>query len=117
MTTTAIISLSLLSIVVCLQTWWIIRSIKKFLLIRDLFDDVYTNIGSYLAHLNHVHSMERYYGDETLESLIEHGETTVTGVEEFLEVFSEFSDLGTINLLEEEGEEQLDGDTTEEEKE
>ena len=111
-----LVVISLVFIIVCLQAWWISRSIKKFLLIRDLFEDVYVSMTSYLEHLNHVHSLERYYGDETLESLVEHGETTATSVEEFLEVFSEFSELGTVLLPEEdEGVDELYGKTNEEE--
>ena len=117
MSITTIVLFSIAGVLICFQLWWITRSIKKFLLIRDLFDDVYMNIGEYLEHLKHVHSMERYYGDVTLESLIEHGETTAASVEEFLEVFSEFSELGAISLLEEdEGVDQLDGETNQEEE-
>ena len=117
MDTILLIVISLMFILACFQAWWITRSIKKFLLIRDLFEDVYVNIASYLEHLNHVHSLERYYGDETLEGLVEHSETTAANVEEFLEVFSEFSELGAIILPEEdEGVDELDDDANQEEQ-
>jgi hypothetical protein len=103
------ITIGILGAIVILQGWWIFRSIKLLWVIKDLFSSVYANIATYYDHLKHVHSLERYYGDETLKGLIEHGESTCLGVEEFLEIFAEFEDSGEINLpeFEEEEEEEI----------
>lgn len=106
------ITIGILGLVIVLQWWWILRSIKMFWIIKDLFSSVYENIASYHGHVKHVHSLERYFGDETLKGMIEHGESTCLGVEEFLEIFAEFDDLGEITLPELEEKE----DTVDEEK-
>ena len=103
------IIIGILITIIVLQFWWIFRSIKIMWAIKDLFSSVYANIATYYDHIKYVHSLERYYGDETLKGLIEHGETTCLSVEEFLGIFAEFEDSGEINLPElEEGEDIVD---------
>ena len=91
----------ILGVLVILQVWWIYRSIQKFLLIRDLFEEAYASVVEYKEHLEYVHGLERYFGDETLKGLIDHGESTVLSLEEFLQIFSEFSEFDRINLSDE----------------
>jgi len=103
------IIIGVLVLIIALQTWWILRSIKIMWTIKDLFSSVYASVATYYDHVKYVHSLERYYGDETLKGLIEHGETTCLSVEEFLGIFAEFEDSGEINLPEfEEGEDIVD---------
>ena len=78
-----------------LETWWIFRTIKKFWLMESLFSDIQQEIADYIEHMRQVNQLEKYYGDETLNELLEHGESTGRTVEEFLELFSEFSELDT----------------------
>jgi len=92
------ITIGILILVIGFETWWILKTIKKLWLIKDLFAGAYEVVSSYVEHIKYVHGLERYYGDETLKGLIEHGESTQLGVEEFLEIFSEFEDLKEINL-------------------
>ena len=96
------VTIGVLGVLFVLQLWWIIRSIQKFLLIRDLFEETYASITEYKEHLEYVHGLDRYFGDETLKGLIDHGESTVLSLEEFLQIFSEFSEFDRINLSEEE---------------
>ena len=101
------ITIGILVLLIGLETWWIIKSVQKFLVIKQLFKDVYDDVDSYIEHVKYVHSLERYYGDETLKALIEHGESTRLSVEEFLGIFSEFEDLEQINLPDPDTEEEL----------
>jgi hypothetical protein len=107
------ITIGVLALVVGLETWWIIKSVQKFLIIKQLFKDVYDDIDSYAEHVKYVHGLELYYGDETLKALIEHGDSTRLSVEEFLEIFSEFEDLEQISLPEPDTEEELAADDDE----
>ena len=102
------ITIGILALIVVLQAWWIFRSIKLLWIIKDLFSSVYANIATHHEHVKYVHSLERYYGDEILKGLIEHGETTCLGVEEFLAIFAEFEDSGEINIPELEDTEEED---------
>lgn len=105
----------ILSIVVFLQVWWIWRSVKKFLLIRDIFEEALAGVTDYKEHLEYVHGLERYYGDETLKGLIDHGESTVLSLEEFLQIFSEFSEFDRVVLPEINEEEDMEADAEKEE--
>ena len=95
------IIISVLVVLLILQTWWIIRSVQKFLLIRDLFEETYGYVLDYKEHVDYVHSLERYYGDETLKGLIDHGEAAALSMDEFLRIFSEFSEFDRILPIEE----------------
>lgn len=105
----------ILSVVVFLQVWWMWRSLKKFLLIRDMFENAYGEVTEYKEHLEYVHGLERYYGDETLKGLIDHGESTVLSLEEFLQIFSEFSEFDRIILPDIDEEEYEEADAEKEE--
>ena len=109
------IAIGVLSLFLIFETWWILRTIKKYWLIKDLFSVTYQEISDYVEHIKRVNELEKYYGDETLKRLIEHGESTSRIVEEFLDIFSEFSDLDQINLPEFDTEEAayVDGEKTE----
>jgi len=106
----------LLTALVCFQAWWIYRSIQKFLLIRDYFESAYDSLSEYREHLNYVHGLERYYGDETLKGLIDHGESTASSLEEFLQIFSDFAEFDRIGFPEEQIEETEEEDETTEEQ-
>ena len=110
------ITIGVLSLLLVLETWWILRTIKKFWLIKDLFSDTYQEISDYVEHIKRVNELEKYYGDETLKELLEHGESTGYAVEEFLDIFSEFSDLDQINLPEFDTEEAANVDGSENER-
>jgi hypothetical protein len=97
----------LMATIIGLQIWWARRTIQKMLLVRDNIDSLNELTSEYLAHIKHVHSLERYYGDETLEELISHGEELSRSVESFLEIFADYSDLEKVNLIIE-GEDTLD---------
>ena len=89
------ITIGVLLVLLVLETWWIFRTIKKFWLMESLFSDIHQEITDYIEHIRQVNQLEKYYGDETLNELLEHGESTGRTVEEFLEIFSEFSEPDT----------------------
>ena len=90
--------ISALLCLVGLQGWWIYKSLKKFILMRDLYGEVDTAIYDYVEHLESVHDMERFYGEPVLEKLVIHGKDTVVTMNRFLEVFEDFEDQGELNL-------------------
>jgi len=50
------------------------------------------NVAEYVAHVKSVHEMEVFYGDQTLQSLIEHGTGLVSRIEDFDFLLSETID-------------------------
>lgn len=92
------IIICVLFVFVCLQGWWIYKSLNKFLLMRDLYSEVGETVSNYVEHLNKVHGMERFYGEPVLEQLVEHGKETVEVLEGFIEVFADFEENGDLAL-------------------
>lgn len=94
-----IVTIILMALIIGLQLWWARKTIQKVLLVRDNIEGVNDLISEYMEHLKHVHSLERYYGDETLEKLISHGEVLQQSVEDYLEIFADYSELERVNLV------------------
>lgn len=99
------IVIGVLLMLISLQAWWIFRTIKKFWAMESLFSEIYQEVTYYVEHIRQVNQLEKYYGDETLNELLEHGESTGRTVEEFLDIFSEFSEFDTEEAATVDGEE------------
>ena len=68
---------------------WYIRSIlNKFVFLSENIDDLFYSLEGYSKHLKTLHEMETYYGDETLQSLINHSRDIVNDVKDFKDVYS-----------------------------
>ena len=68
---------------------WYIRSIlNKFVFLSENIDDLFYNLEGYSKHLEQVHEMETYYGDQTLQSLIKHSRDIVNDVQDFKDIYS-----------------------------
>lgn len=106
------IIISVLLCLVGLQGWWIYKSLKKFILMRDLYTEIDSTLYEYVEHLDNVHKMERFYGEPVLEQLVAHGKETAETINAFLEVFDDFQQEGELNLenLYDNEEEQLNYD-------
>lgn len=80
MTTTFLILSIVINIVAVFYARWLIQ------IIRSKEEDVSSLadvIAQYIAHVKSVHDMEMFYGDQTLNSLIQHGSDLVSKIEDF----------------------------------
>ena len=80
MTTTFLILSIIVNIVAVFYARWLIQ------IIRSKEEDVSSLAGviaQYVAHVKSVHDMEMFYGDQTLNSLIQHGSDLVSKIEDF----------------------------------
>lgn len=74
-----------------LMVWYVRRLLVNFYAISENFESFYTMIARYADHLENVHGLEMFYGDETLISLIKHTSfvaesvKTIEGFYSFLE--------------------------------
>jgi|TARA_R110002073_G_scaffold298883_1_gene465640 hypothetical protein len=87
--------------------WYIKRFLKKSTEIEEDIDDVMQKIDSFSEHVESVHSLEMYYGDENLQSLIDHSRELVN---DFVDFQIKFFDV------EEQIESTSEEETTEEEE-
>ena len=84
--------------------WYIRELLIRFKFYSENTGQLFTNLQEYTDHLQRVNQMEVYFGDPTIQGLLEHSRDVTVTVAEYLDIFS----------LEEED---LDAQEEEEEKE
>ena len=82
--------------------WYIIAAFREYRELDDDLEDLMRKAFELEEHLISVHQMEMFYGDPTLQSLIEHTKLVVTDLETYRQKYS----LDSRPLLTEEDEEQ-----------
>tara|TARA_R110000824_G_scaffold67377_5_gene174503 strand:+ start:26287 stop:26598 length:312 start_codon:yes stop_codon:yes gene_type:complete len=55
-----------------LLVWYIVQLLRKFLNISEELEGLFISLEEYSDHIELVHSLERFYGDSTLENLLRH---------------------------------------------
>ena len=110
--TTWIIVALILSVMANAVAFWYIRKLlNRFLFISQNLNDLVEVINVYKDHIKRIYSLEMYYGDETLKSLISH----TVSLSELLEDYEDIYSI-TEPLLEEDEEEiygeQIDAEET-----
>ena len=73
--------------------WYVRKILTKLLFVSENIGDFVVVIDNYASHLESVYNMETFYGDETIQGLIEHTKEVVTEAEEFESVYSLTTDL------------------------
>jgi hypothetical protein len=91
--------------------WFIRRILSKLLYVSESIGDFLIVIDNFTTHLETVNNMETYYGDETLQSLLEHSRIIMDEIEQFESIYS----LTTNTDADEEYEEEEELDYDEEE--
>jgi len=71
-----------------LLVWYCRRLTKQFLFFTESVGELEAALGAFDVHLNGVHELETFYGDETLGGLIAHSKTIVDRIGDFYEGFS-----------------------------
>jgi len=84
-----------LSIFLCISVainglliWYIRGLIRQLLAFSENVADLERHLDEFDTHLGGVHDLEMFYGDETLEGLIQHSKFIVLKVKEFQAMFS-----------------------------
>jgi hypothetical protein len=74
----------LLNIIIAWFSYWYVKEAVQEILVTSTFiEDAKDVLSSYLEHLNAIHELEMFYGDETLKSLIMHGTSIVEYFDNF----------------------------------
>tara|TARA_Y100000310_G_C20337802_1_gene648347 strand:- start:177 stop:434 length:258 start_codon:yes stop_codon:yes gene_type:complete len=84
--------------------------LKKLLFVSENIGDLLETLENFAEHLEGVYNMETYYGDQTLEKLLEHSK----GIAEEIRAYRDIYDI-TQGAEELEELEDYDGETTTEE--
>ena len=86
--------------------WYLKNTLSRLLFVSDNLGDLMDYTISFREHLESVHEMEMFYGDETLGSLIRHSR-------EYSETLSEFEEIYTLSPDDEENQEEIYADDEE----
>ena len=73
--------------------WYIRGILSKLLYISESMGDFMIVVDNYANHLDAVYNMETFYGDETLQSLLEHTNVVVEEIEQFESIYMLTTDL------------------------
>ena len=74
----------------CFLMWYIYKLLIRYSDLVSLIDDIRYKIFIFSKHIDQVHSLETFYGDETLQNLIEHSNTLLSSFEQFNEDYIVF---------------------------
>ena len=76
----------IINIIFVMYSRWLIKILKTR---EDDVNELADDVAKYVGHVKGVHEMEMFYGDQTLQSLIEHGTQMIERVEAFDFLFSD----------------------------
>tara|TARA_R110002012_G_C11599980_1_gene607183 strand:+ start:317 stop:619 length:303 start_codon:yes stop_codon:yes gene_type:complete len=82
-----IISLVLSASINALLIWYIRKMLQKLLYVSDSIGSLLVSAKNFSTHLDGLHAMEMYYGDETLGSLIKHSKEVIEDIKEFEDIY------------------------------
>ncbi len=81
--------------------WYIRKMLGKLLYISDSIGTLLVSSKNFSGHLEGLHSMEMYYGDQTLSALIDHSKQVIEDIKEFEDIY----ELTNEGLIEDEEQE------------
>jgi hypothetical protein len=67
--------------------WYVYKLLKKLVFISDNIEDFLEILEDYSSHIESVYNMETYYGDATIEKLLEHSKEVVNEVKGYKDIY------------------------------
>ena len=67
--------------------WYIRRLLAKVLFVSQNLTDLVDLLETYRNHLRKLYSMEMYYGDETMQFLIQHTKSLLDVLEDYSDIY------------------------------
>ena len=81
---------TIVNIVFIMYSRWLISILKTR---EDDVNELADDVAKYVGHVKGVHEMEMFYGDQTLQSLIQHGTEIIEKIESSDFLFSQDENL------------------------
>ena len=72
-----------------LSVWGNVFLLRKLMHVNENLHNVLNSLEDYSSHLKDVYNMERFYGDQTLQGLLEHSQETGEDLENFIEQYEQ----------------------------
>jgi len=109
---TTLTAISIVSIILNIGlTVYVRAAISRLVLISEELGDLQDMINSFLNHIKQVYEMDMFYGDQTLQSLLEHAREFSIQMESFEYIYS-LTDENELEESTEPEEEQIQNDDT-----
>jgi len=70
-----------------LLVWYARKLLQKLAYFSEDIEDMNNNIEDFAVHLERLHSLETYYGDQDLQNLIAHAKTTAQEMRQFKDLY------------------------------
>ena len=70
--------------------WYTRKLLQDLFFVSSNIEGLYEQVDGFSSHLQEVHKRETYYGDPTLEGLIQHSKELVEEMQEYRNVCSNF---------------------------
>jgi hypothetical protein len=67
--------------------WYARKLLQKLAFFSEDIVDLNESLEAFSTHLTGLHAQETYYGDQTLQNLIEHSKVIVEGVSQFKDLY------------------------------
>ena len=68
--------------------WYVYNLLKKLLFVSENIEDFLDVLQNYSEHIEPVYNMETYYGDETINRLLEHSKEIVKEIKAYEEIYT-----------------------------
>ena len=66
------IALSLSACLNVFMIWYTVKLLRELVTVSSTVEEAFSDIDAFVSHLNGVHELEMFYGDETLGNLLSH---------------------------------------------
>jgi len=75
--------LALTSVSIVVLVWYVRKLTTELNTISNDFDDFYAQLEGYEKHIDEIHGLEMFYGDQTLQGLIKHSRAMLNNIYDF----------------------------------
>jgi len=82
-----------------LLMWYIRKMLQELFPTSDNVEDLLISTNSFVSHLESIYELEMFYGDSTLEGLIQHSKEVVKDIKDFESIYSLIYDTSREELL------------------
>ena len=86
----------------CFLVWYVIQLLRRFLAVSDNLENFFSLIEEYMEHVKIVHDLERFYGDSTLQNLMNHSKAMVNAAHDLRLVYDENYEFDEEEYMDEE---------------
>ena len=73
--------------------WYLRKTLTKLLFVSDNIGDLLIQLDEFGEHLNSIHSMEVFYGDDVLQGLLKHSKELLSEIENYKDIYSLTNDI------------------------